>query len=249
MLPDSENRLLAALSPASRRLIESIGTDVKLPLKSSAYRAEEMPQYCYFMTSGIMSLVTVMEDGLTAEVGLIGREGVTGGLHLLGQGNIPTDAFVQLDATALRVAFSGLRELFSSSEEIRGRLLEFVQVQAVTTSQIAGCNRLHTAEERLARWMLMAQDRIGSDVLQFTQEFLAMMLGSRRTTVTVIAGVLQNAGLIRYQRGRVQILDRPGLEGYACDCYQVIKRLHHGLYQRSWDNSDPSVKIARKSAH
>ena len=108
-----------------------------------------------------------------------------------------------------------MRQAYRSSEEIRDRILEFVQEQTISTNQIAGCNRLHEAEERLARWLLMAQDRTQSDVLNFTQEFLAMMLGARRTTVTLIAGALQKAGLIEYQRGHVKIIDRVNLEAAA----------------------------------
>jgi hypothetical protein len=139
---------------------------------------------------------------------------------------------MQLEGSALRIRLSDLKHAFRSSEEIRDRLLEFVQEQAVSVNQIAGCNRLHEAEERLARWLLMAQDRTQSDVLNFTQEFLAMMLGSRRTTVTLIAGSLQRAGLIEYSRGRVKILDRDHLESAACDCYKIIKELFANLYQQ-----------------
>jgi Mn-dependent DtxR family transcriptional regulator len=120
---------------------------------------------------------------------------------------------------------------FRTNEEVRERLLEFVQEQAVSLSQLAGCNRLHDNEERLARWLLMAQDRTQSETLNFTQEFLAMMLGSRRTTVTLIAGLLQRRGLIKYQRGKVKILDRTELETAACDCYQITKELYAGLYR------------------
>jgi CRP-like cAMP-binding protein len=109
--------------------------------------------------------------------------------------------------------------------------LEFVQEQTLSVSQIAGCNRLHEAEARLARWLLMAQDRTRSDVLNFTQEFLAMMLGAQRTTVTLVAGDLQRSGLIEYRRGRVKILNRKSLEEAACDCYKVIKNLYNNLYK------------------
>jgi DNA-binding MarR family transcriptional regulator len=106
-----------------------------------------------------------------------------------------------------------------------------VQEQALTIGQIAACNRLHEAEERLARWLLMARDRTQSDVLNITQEFLAEMLGARRTTVTMVAGALQRSGFIEYRRGHVRILDRINLEAASCDCYKVIKRLYHGLYK------------------
>ena len=126
--------------------------------------------------------------------------------------------------------FPELVSAFRTNEEIRDRVLEFVQEQAVSLSQLAGCNQLHENEERLSRWLFLAQDRTQSDVLEFTQEFLGMMLGARRTTVTVIAGVLQRSGLIEYQRGKVRIINRENLEAAACDCYQVTKELYANLY-------------------
>jgi CRP-like cAMP-binding protein len=200
-------------------------------LRTALYQVEETPKYAYFMTSGIASIVTAMPDGGTAEVGLIGHEGLVGSFHLLGPAQVTTDCFIQLEATALRIPLRQLEMEFRTSEEVRDRVLEFVQSQALSLGQLAGCHRLHEAEERLARWLLMAQDRVQSDELDFTQEFLAMMLGSRRTTVTVVAGDLQRKGLIDYRRGRVRILDRKGLEKVACDCYQVIKRLYVELYK------------------
>ncbi len=139
---------------------------------------------------------------------------------------------MQLDGTALRIPLQELRKVFRSSEEVRSRILEFVQEQALSVSQVAGCNRLHEAEARLARWLLMARDRTQSDLLHFTQEFLAMMLGAQRTTVTMVAGGLQRSGLIEYHRGQVKILDRQNLEDAACDCYQITKNLYQNLYKK-----------------
>jgi CRP-like cAMP-binding protein len=204
--------------------------EVDLPLRKSLYEPGIVPMYAYFMTSGIASVVAMMENGGMAEVGLIGREGVVGSFHLLGPAKVSTSCFIQLEATALRIRFADLANFFRTNDEVRERLLEFVQEQAVSLSQLAGCNRLHDNEERLARWLLMAQDRTQSETLNFTQEFLAMMLGSRRTTVTLIAGLLQRRGLIKYQRGKVKILDRAELEAAACDCYQITKELYTGLY-------------------
>jgi CRP-like cAMP-binding protein len=225
-----ENLLLNALSEHSRNLILDASTPLSLPLRTSLYEAEQTPTYAYFITSGIASVVTAMADGGTAEVGLIGNEGLAGSLHLLGPGSVTTSCFIQLEATALRISFAHMQNLFRTSEEIRDRILEFVQTQALSLGQLAGCHRLHEAEERLARWLLMAQDRVQSDDLFFTQEFLAMMLGARRTTVTMVAGALQRSGLIKFRRGRVTILDRENLEAAACDCYQVIKQLQDNLY-------------------
>ncbi len=229
----NNNLFLSSLSSSARERLISASTRVELPLRAPLYEAEQTPKFAYFMTSGIASIVTAMPDGGTAEVGLIGHEGFVGSFHLLGPEPVPTDCFIQLEATALRIPLRQLEMEFRTSEEIRDRVLEFVQSQALSLSQLAGCHRLHEAEERLARWLLMAQDRVQSDELDFTQEFLAMMLGSRRTTVTAVAAELQRKGLIEYRRGRVRILNREALEETACDCYQIIKRLHVNLYKSS----------------
>ncbi len=228
----TNSRFLSSLCAKNRDFLVSRSTPVSLPLRMDLYRADETPKYAYFITSGMASIVTSMEDGATAEVGVVGSEGVVGVLHLLGPGRVATNSFVQLEGTALRIAYPELRQAYRSTEEIRDRILEYVQEQTISTNQIAGCNRLHEAEERLARWLLMAQDRTQSDVLNFTQEFLAMMLGSRRTTVTLIAGSLQKAGLIDYRRGQVKILDRVNLEAAACDCYRIIQALQGNLYSQ-----------------
>jgi CRP-like cAMP-binding protein len=231
-LSQTTNLLLSALSPESRELLMDASTAVPLPLRTPLYEAEETPAYAYFMTSGVASVVTTVTDGGTAEVGLIGREGVVGAFHLLGPAPVPTSCFIQLAATGRRIPLSELHKAFQSSPEIRQRLLEFVQAETLSLGQIAACQRLHEAEERLARWLLMAQDRVQSDALSFTQEFLAMMLGARRTTVTVVAGSLQQSGLIEYRRGHVKILNREDLEAAACQCYQVSKGLYNNLYKR-----------------
>jgi CRP-like cAMP-binding protein len=196
------------------------------------YTPEELPQYAYFLTSGVASVVAETEDGGTAEVGLIGREGLTGSIHLLGPALVQTNCFMQIAGAGLRIPYSDLQLSFRTSPETHDRALELVQQQALTLAQIAGCHRLHEAEERLARWLLMAQDRVQSDVLHLTQEFLGMMLGARRTTVTMVAGAMQRSGLIEYSRGRVTVLSRENLEAAACDCYQVTKTLYDNLYSK-----------------
>lgn len=227
------NRLLASLSPESRDWLISRSVNVALSIKTRLFDAEQTPSHAYFITSGMASVVTTMEDGDTAEVGIIGFEGVVGGIHLLGPAKVSTNFFIQLEGSGYKIPLSDLRNAFRTSEEIRDRILEFYQEQSLTVSQIAGCNRLHEAEERLARWLLMAQDRVQSDVLNFTQEFLAMMLGTRRTTVTLIAGALQRAELIKYSRGKVEILDRERLETAACDCYRIARDLFTNLYAKA----------------
>ncbi len=226
------NRFLTSLSQGSRERLLVHAVAVSLPAKMLLYEAEQMPLYAYFVTSGVASIVTTLTDGGIVEVGMIGNEGVSGVQQIIGPAAVPSRCFVQLAGTAMRVPMDELRSAFRYSEEIRDQVLEFVQEQLLTLAQLAGCHRLHEAEERLARWLLMAQDRTQSDVLEFTQEFLAEMLGARRTTVTLVAGTLQRAGIIEYRRGRVVILDRKSLESVACDCYQVLKPLYDGLYLR-----------------
>jgi CRP-like cAMP-binding protein len=225
------NRFLSSLSPESRDLLKCQATAVALPWWTVLYEAQTTPPYAFFMTSGIASVVTEMSDGSVAEVGVIGNEGVVGSLHLLGSAKASTRCFMQMDGTALRVPFSEVQKAFQTRDDIRARFLEFIQEQSMTLAQIAGCHRLHSAEQRLARWLLMAQDRTQSEILGFTQAFLAMMLGSRRTTVTLVASGLQKRGILEYQRGQVRILDRQSLVDAACDCYPITKRLYDGLYK------------------
>lgn len=232
MSSPSENRLLSSLSPEALKLLASHCSPVDLPVRTQLYEPEEVPQHAFFMTSGMASVVTPMLDGGTAEVEVIGREGLVGSLHLLGSAPVNTSCFMQLPGTGLRIGLPELRKAFQVSQEIRARILELIQHQALSVSQIAGCNRLHEAEARLSRWLLMAQDRIQSEVLHLTQEFLAEMLGTQRTTVTTVAGVLQRSGLIEYRQGVVKIKDRESLQAAACDCYRIVRQLYTNLYSK-----------------
>lgn len=234
MQPSGENRLLSSLSAQSRQAMLSASTLRELPVGTYLYYPGQELTYVYLLTSGIASVVLPMMNGQTAEVSLIGKEGLTGALHLLGHADSPMSCFVQLSATGLRIRRTDMEELFHCSEEIRHRTLEFVQQESFTLSQIAGCNSLHTAGPRLARWLLMAQDRTDSPILNFTQEFLAEMLGLQRTTVNAVANRLQDAGLIEYQRGRITITDRRGMEQHACSCYQAARDRYIALYQKPW---------------
>jgi CRP-like cAMP-binding protein len=223
MRSQDQNLFLSGLSQESEYLLASHSVTVPLPLQTVLYVANIAPRFAYFLRSGIASVVVSMANGETAEVGMIGREGIVGAIHLLGSSPVPTNCFIQLEATALRIPMPALQAAFRSSEEIRQRVLECAQQQSNSVSQVAGCNRLHEAEARLARWLLTAQDRVGSSMLNFTQEYLAEMIGTQRTTVTVIARNLQKKGLIRYSRGHVTITDRENLIGAACECYRITR--------------------------
>lgn len=233
MALQTKNLFLSSLSAASRELLVSRSTAVALPQKMRLYKPERRPTYGYLLTSGIASVVSEMSDGASAEVGMIGREGIVGALHILGPVAAPTHCFVQMEGTAFRIQLTELVTIFQESMEIHDAVLKLVQKEAMVLSQVAGCHRLHSAEERLARWLLMAQDQTQTDDLHFTQVLLANMLGARRATVTEVAGSLQRKGLIQYHRGHVIIRDREGMERVACQCYQVIKELRGDIYHMS----------------
>ncbi|MGI4758764.1 MAG: Crp/Fnr family transcriptional regulator [Janthinobacterium lividum] len=231
MITAPTNRLLDALSPASQELILRSSKHMPLPVRMVLMEAEQRPQFAYFPTEGIASVVVELEEGGVAEVALIGREGVVGGLQMLGPALASTRCFMQVEGSGYRIPFATLKQLFLESEEIRTRVLEMVQQQSLTVSQLAACNKLHEAEPRLARWLLMVRDRVQQDTLHITQEFLAQMLGTQRTTVVMAAGALQRSGLVAYSRGRITILSVEHLEDAACDCYQQAKKLYNKLYQ------------------
>jgi hypothetical protein len=170
-----------------------------------------------------------MKDGGSAETGMWAREGLAECMHIGGSDRVPSRCFMQMGGSALRMPFADLEQEFENVSALRSGIQRSIQVQALILGQLVACNRLHEVEERLARWLLMLQDRVENDVLLITQEFLAEMLGSRRTTVTLAAGALQRIGLIEYQRGRVHILDRERLESAACECYPVIRKLSGSL--------------------
>jgi CRP-like cAMP-binding protein len=232
MASQSPNLLLKALTPANNDWVASRSTEVELPLHSVLYEEGTSPRYAYFLSAGLASVVTPMSNGESVEVGFIGHEGVVGGLHLLGPAPLSTRCMMQLSGTALRISYQDLQRAFASLPEIHSRMLEFVQQQAIMVGQIAGCNRLHGSEQRLIRWLLSAHDRTHNSDLKFTHRYLAEMIASPRTTVTVIARDLQERGFIRYSRGTVHIVDRVGLEKAACDCYAIIKQLYARLYSR-----------------
>ena len=234
------NLLLDTLSPKCQAAILTKAEEVQLPIRTSLQPPGAQPHYAYFITSGVASVVVGSTEGDSAETSLIGDEGLTGAFSLLGAADPPTDCFTQVAGSGLRILFSELRKLFLSSEEIRTRILECVQQQAMTTSQIAACNKLHEAEARLARWLLMVQDRTHESSFLLTQEFMAQMLGTRRSTLALVAATLQRAGLLEYSRGRMTILTREKLETAACDCYEVSRRLLAGLYQQPTQSSETS---------
>jgi len=224
------NILIDSMPDASRKSLLHHLKAVALPVKTSLYEPDDLPKYVHFLTSGIASIVTSMVGGETTEVGTVGREGLPQGVHLLGPVAITTRCFMQVAGTGLRMEYKVFERIFNTEEAVRRPVLAYAQYQSILLGQVAGCNRLHDVEPRLARWLLMVQDRTGDSVLALTQEFLGQMIGSQRTTVSAVAGELQQRGLIEYSRGKVRILNRTGLENAACECYLATRKILSTLY-------------------
>jgi CRP-like cAMP-binding protein len=218
------NRLLAALSAADFAELSNDLHSVALPKKQVLYEVGEPVDQIYFIEEGLASVLTMMEDGASSEVGMVGPEGLVGVSALLGGKASAQHIVVQLPGTAYRIAASACKAVFDSNPRVRAVLLRFVEDLLNLSSQTAACNRLHQVEQRTARWLLMSSDRIESDVLRLTQEFLAAMLGVRRSGISEAAAELQRSGLIRYRRGEITIVDRAGLEKTACECYALDRR-------------------------
>lgn len=181
-------------------------------------------EYCYFMNSGMTSILTIMGDGKGVEVGLTGKEGFIGLPLVVGLKTSATRAIVQIKGSAFRLSAPQILQALVKCPQLAKRLNRYSQELGMQATQVAACNRLHDVEQRLARWLLMSQDRVGGDLVPLTQEFLSHMLGTRRASVTEAAGVLQKAGLIKYARGSVTIVNRNKLEDAACECYAIINR-------------------------
>jgi len=217
-----KNRVLASLPAIEIKRLAPHLSPVTLKINRTLHDAGQTVDTVYFLEEGICSVVVAMESGNTVEVGLIGRDGFVGLPVLLGTEHAPNRNFIQIPGHGYSVKAKFLREQIETSSELRKVLQRVAQGMLTQTAQTAACNRLHELEERLARWLLMCQDRVQSDQIPITQEFLGMMLGTRRTSVTVAAGMLHKAGLIAYSRGNVTIQDRERLKQTACECYQII---------------------------
>jgi CRP-like cAMP-binding protein len=224
------NRLLAALPrPDLDRLLAALDP-VPLPLQQVLFRADEPFEYVHFPIDGIVSLTGSVENEPMVEVAMIGNEGLVGLSAFLETKAIPLNALVQMQGNAMRMRVAALEE------EIKGGALNtiirrYTQALFNQVAQGAVCNRLHTMEERLARWLLMAHDRVQTPEFPLTQEFMARMLGVRRATVAETASALQQAGLIRYSRGRITIVDPERLKETSCGCYSIIKRGYDQMFE------------------
>jgi CRP-like cAMP-binding protein len=215
-----KNRLLVAMSREDTGKFFSGLDPVSLPLRQIIYEVGAPFEYVYFIEQGVASLLTTMTNGKKIEAGMIGSEGVVGLPALLGREISGQHVIVQGPLTALRMEVADCKAAFEQSAAVRHVMLRYTARLLDIASQTAACNRLHSLKERCARWLLMMFDRLRCDEMPLTHEFLSIMLGVRRSRVTESAGELQRAGLIRYGRGLVTILDHPGLSATACECYR-----------------------------
>jgi CRP-like cAMP-binding protein len=222
------NRVLASFPAQDIQRLSPHLTPITFKSKRSLHEPGERIDIVYFLEDAVASVVITMENGSTVEVGLIGRDGVVGLPAVIGSGHSVNRTFIQLPGRGFAVKAKAFQALVESSSELRKCLYIAMEGYLVQTAQTAACNRVHELEERLARWLLMCSDRVQSDHVPITHEFLAMMLGTRRSSVTVAAGILHKAGLITYSRGSVTIQSRKGLIDAACECY----RSQHEEYLR-----------------
>jgi len=218
------NEILLSLPPKERELVFPKLELVRLETHHVLHEPGDTLKSAYFCNVGLISILSVFPDGKSVEVGLVGTEGFVGLPLIAGFRTSPTRAIAQIEGTAFRIDGETFMALLRECPKLERQLNRFSEMMTVQVTQIAACNRIHEVEERLARWLLMSADRIGSNSVPLTQEFLAQMLGTRRSSVTVSAGKLQKAGLIAHTRGDVEIIDRANLEEAACECYGIMRR-------------------------
>ena len=219
-----QNHLLAALPAAEFERLSPHLELVPMPLGEALYESGCRLQHVYFPTTSIVSLLYVMENGSSAEIAVVGNEGILGIALFMGGETTPSRAVVQSAGYGYRLKAQLLKQEFNRAGPVMHLLLRYTQALITQMAQTAVCNRHHSVDQQLCRWLLLSLDRLSSDELTMTQELIANMLGVRREGVTEAAGKLQRASLIRYSRGRITVLDRPGLEHAVCECYKVVKK-------------------------
>ena len=219
-----QNHLLSALPASDYARLEPHLELIPMRLGDVLYEPGVQLRYVYFPTSSIVSLLYVMEDGASAEIAVVGNEGMVGVALFMGGETTPSRAVVQSAGHAYRLKGQTLKEEFRRAAGLQHLLLRYTQALLTQMAQTAVCNRHHSVDQQLCRWLLLSLDRLPTNKLTMTQELIANMLGVRREGVTEAAGKLQAAGLINYSRGHITVLDRPRLEAQACECYQVVKK-------------------------
>lgn len=218
------NRILSARPPADFEHLRPHLEQLPLRQRQVLHQPGAAIEHVHFIEEGLASVLTTMPEGDAVEVRMAGREGITGFSYVLGAHSLRQEIIVQAPGSALRMSAAIFKTAFDRSEPLRRTVLRYVNTALTMTAQTAACNRLHSIEQRCARWLLNASDRIDSNTMPMTHEFLALLLGVRRAGVTAVAGKLQSSGLIRYHRGRLTIVDRDGLERVACQCYDADRQ-------------------------
>lgn len=224
-----QNAILNSLADSTAALVMERGTLMQLSLRHEIYEAEEPISDVYFPLDCVLSVVARMKDGSQIEVGTIGREGMSAFPLLMGASSTANFCYCQVRGSAVKIPADLFRTLAATDPGFRQLLDRYLQAYVNMLGQLAACNRLHSIYERCARWLLMTRDRVDTDKIPLTQEFLAMMLGTGRSGVAIAAATLQQAGFISYAHGNINILDRPGLELAACECYEVARTQFDGL--------------------
>ena len=219
-----ENRLLEALSKTELGILRRHLEPVELTLGSVVYESEGQLTHVYFPIDCIVSLLYVLENGASAEIAVVGNEGVVGISLFMGGETTPSRAVVQSGGSAVRMPAAILKREFSRGSTLQHLMLRYTQALITQMAQTAVCNRHHSVDQQLCRWLLLSIDRLPKHEIAMTQELIASMLGVRREGVTEAAGKLQKAGVITYSRGRIAVLDRKKLEGMSCECYEVVRR-------------------------
>ena len=222
--PRPANRILTALPHEEFERLRPKLREINFHIGETVYLPEQKMDYAYFVNSGIVSWLAAVENGNTVEAGVIGPEGIAGVAIVLGANSTPNQGLAQSEVTASRIAAKDLIGEFRQNGKLSEMILRFVQSMFTQVAQTAACNRLHTLDQRLARWLLMIHDRNGASKLPLTQEFLSRMLGVRRAGVSVAANSLRQQGVIDYHRGDIVIVDRLGVEGLSCECYKIVKQ-------------------------
>ena len=235
-MPQSENRLLASLSPEAFDQLRPHLISVELKHGAVVTRPNERFERVYFPISGFISVVVELSDGRMIETGMVGRDGVLGGGAALDDRLLLTTSLVQVPGRAWAIGIEHVRQLASADEKFRAVLVRHEQVLLAQAQQSAACNASHTVEARMCRWMLRMRDLIGDD-LPLTQEFLAQMMGVRRTSVTLVAGTLQQAGLIKYRRGHITIVDIERVQDSACECYETVRAHYEAMLREEEDGN------------
>jgi len=223
------NLILLSLSDSDYRLLRPHLEYVDMPNHLVLHEGGAKLEFAYFPNRGLISLVVAMKDGKTAEAGIIGNEGFTGTPAAVGLSRSPLQAVVQITGDGFRVTVAALEGTLQSTAQLQLILNRYAAVQGMQVAQTAACNRLHDVKQRLARWLLMTQDRVDSASLPITHDFLATMLGTDRPSVSLAAGVLQKKKLIEYTRGAVKIVNRKKLEDFACECYGITQQYNGEL--------------------